>query len=279
MPRSHDGFAMMTRNRVFLLLAAALVMQSGGALAYKYHPYRWQSFPVTWYLDKSGYPGSGMSLEQLQTALTQAFDLWENAKYQGHCSAVRFAFGGTVDANGNIPDEKNVISFVSMASYPGTPDSLGDTVVITDSQNYVVEADIVFPISETRRLSVNPGAEEYDLVGIAAHQIGHFIGIDHSQVPQATMFGVFPAAGDTSWGTPESDDLQAVTDLYPGSCPEGGDSVVADAPSDRQASPDAGPGGAASRWSCRAGRSGDVLGAWVAVVFLCVWFLGRRRHA
>lgn len=193
-----------------------LVAFSGTATAYSYSGYTWGHFPITWYLDSSGYPMS-ISNNQLKDAFQYAFDAWQNAKFDGRCTAVRFKFGGMINSNGTRRDGKNVISFSFSHNYDG---SMGKTTIYHGSGNLITEADIVFPIENDINFSVAPKAWQYDLVGIAMHQIGLMLGLSNSKEQDATMYGgKWPSAGDTSWGTLADDDKQAIVMLYPANCP------------------------------------------------------------
>jgi hypothetical protein len=84
--------------------------------------------------------------------------------------------------------------------------------------NLLVEVDLVLHVRPEAPLALVPGPDEYDLLGIVLHELGHFFGLDHTDVPAATMYGTFPPAGDVSWQTLEPDDLQGITSLYPLPC-------------------------------------------------------------
>lgn len=56
-------------------------------------------------------------------------------------------------------------------------------------------------------------ASGWDLQNTLTHEIGHFIGLDHSAAPEATMFGG-AAAGETSKRSLEDDDVQGVCRSY-----------------------------------------------------------------
>ena len=278
----------MKRSLIVFVLIALLVPQM--VFAYKLHNYRWKSFPIVWYLDKKGYPIGNISLEQLQAALEQAFEAWENARYGGKCTAVRFKFGGYIDANGAKFDGKNVVSFATPEVYDAlqgvsqTPGSLGKTVVVYDSQGYVKEADIVFPVTQNKVFSLNPNKNQYDLIGIAMHQIGHMIGINHSDVPQATMFGVWPPAGDTSWRTLSDDDKAAVVALYPANCQDNHGDQGSDAVESSDSLSYTGPGGSSTnskeKWGCSVGFNGSAMGisGFLLIFVLLTILLAKRRY-
>ncbi len=208
----------MNRLKIFVVLGV-LSMCANAAMAYSYSGYKWSRFPIVWYLDNSSYPLSNISRDQLRTALQQAFDAWQNARWNGRCTAVRFQFGGFVNAKGARRDGHNVVSFAYPPVYDGAPGSMGRTLILPDTNKTIQEADIVFPISQNVQFSVDPRSWQYDLVGIAMHQIGYMIGLADSTVQDATMAGAWPHAGDTSWRTLADDDEKAIVSLYPADCP------------------------------------------------------------
>ena len=53
-----------------------------------------------------------------------------------------------------------------------------------------------------------------DVVSVAAHEVGHAIGLDHSDVPTATM-APSTQSGDRSGRTLERDDMEGACALYP----------------------------------------------------------------
>lgn len=204
------------KNIAFILV---LLGFSSTAMAYKYNGYTWKQFPVVWYLDRSGYPLSNDVNNKLQAAMQFAFDSWQTARFDGKCTSIRFGFGGIVNANGARRDGRNVISFAFSPTYNGAPGSMGKTVISPGSGKSIQEADIVFPVAQNVKFSLDPKSWEYDLVGIAMHQIGYMIGLSDSSVKDATMYRVWPRPGDTNWRTLSDDDRQAIVNLYPADCP------------------------------------------------------------
>jgi hypothetical protein len=200
-----------------LACAALALLQPSRAAAYEYHDYRWNGFPVVWYLDESSEEASGIPLADLEPLLEEAFRGWAAAEYAGTCTSILMEYGGLVDAQGVKLDNMNVISFQGDPGYPGEPRSFALTVPVY-RDHVLIEVDLVLHVRPDAPLAVDPGPDEFDLPGIVLHELGHFYGLDHTDVPAATMYGTFPPAGDVSWQTLEPDDLQGITSLYPLPC-------------------------------------------------------------
>ncbi|OMO62849.1 Peptidase M10, metallopeptidase [Corchorus capsularis] len=58
----------------------------------------------------------------------------------------------------------------------------------------------------------SPGPSEIDLESVAVHEIGHLLGLGHSQVPEAIMFPTFEAG--TTKRNLDSDDIEGIRNLY-----------------------------------------------------------------
>jgi hypothetical protein len=81
--------------------------------------------------------------------------------------------------------------------------------------NCIVDVDIMFNPS-ANFATASAGSTQYDLQSVATHEIGHLLGLDHSNIAHAVMYPY----GDTSEiGITESlstDDIVGVGHLYPG---------------------------------------------------------------
>jgi len=83
----------------------------------------------------------------------------------------------------------------------------------------ILDADIEF---NTAGIPFNlaPQPSEADLISVAVHELGHALGLDHSDNPQATMFAQY-IPGTTDLRSLHCDDHNGMTFKYPKNLPSG----------------------------------------------------------
>jgi hypothetical protein len=172
------------------------------------------------------------------TVLTNAFSTWANATAPGTSSLatnVQFSFGTASASLPNDPtlDCKNVVGFsdpnggdfptgvIAFAMITTTPSGFipGSNCPTYTTPcpiaNCIVDVDIMFNPSETFA-TASAGASQFDLQSVATHEIGHLLGLDHSNIAHAVMYPY----GDTSMigvhTALSTDDIVGVGHLYPG---------------------------------------------------------------
>lgn len=141
--------------------------------------------------------------------VSAAFASWEVVT----SSTIAFGFQGTTGAR-----ERSARDGVNLVTL-GAQESLGSgvlaaTFLTSDAAGKLVDVDIVFGrgIAFSTSVSADPGS--YDLEAIATHEVGHFLGLEHSGLSRATMVP-FSDRGDAHQRTPESDDRIGASVLYP----------------------------------------------------------------
>jgi len=134
-------------------------------------------FPVSYFVNNR--QPLDFSLQDAVDAVGRSFQAWENVE----TSQIAFQFSGTTSAKPfEFFDGHSTLGFTDDPDL-ATPGVLGATLQVIDIfSGDIVEADIFF--SERFVWSVDPNGDPnaFDFEGTATHEIGHFLGLDHSHV-------------------------------------------------------------------------------------------------
>jgi hypothetical protein len=187
------------------------------------HPLHWQSECVWYTLSSAGSDDVG-DLDALRAAVRSGFEAWN---VDG--SAVRFADGGLSECEraGYRPGKPhaNLVAWLDDEWPYGT--GHGDPFAVTSvyydtTTGEILDADVEFNgVDFTWSTGGEPGVA--DVWNTMAHEAGHVLGLDHSDVAEATMYG-FSVPGDTAKRDLHDDDLAGIRSIYPagtelGPCP------------------------------------------------------------
>jgi len=214
-------------SRTCLVLVAALAgaiagllpATRAGAYAFLYVPSsqgvarRWNldALPdgrVPWVL--SNNVGGNLSGDRAPLdVLSSAFASWEDIA----SSKIRFAFQGVVGTR-----ERNSGDGVNLLAL-GAKENLGTgvlaaTFLTSDAAGTLTDVDIVFASSVAFSTSTAADPASYDLEAIATHEIGHFVGLEHTGLARATMVP-YTDRGEIQQRTLHSDDEIGAALLYP----------------------------------------------------------------
>lgn len=225
-----------------LLLTMIAVALLSGVPAFSYLPnftspgpqmdhWDFNAFPVTWNLNPSA--GSNIDTSSGRTVadvMQASFNTWTGAP--NAVIAVSRGADTTVSAEGSSPKDMNLICFVC-SDTDFTKDSQTLAVSITTTATgpgqtsgartasfagQILKADILFNPNSNYTTDAGGACNLstcQDLQTVATHEIGHFLGLDHSAVVRAVMF---PAA--SSIQTLSYDDVAGLSLLYPKNPPD-----------------------------------------------------------
>ncbi len=167
--------------------------------------FRWAGNEIPFYIDQKGY--RGLANDALRAAFEAAFATWS----QGACRSLTFPFGGFVTRD---PGDGIYLYFVT----EDWDQSSRDAAAITETyrkDGHIPRARIGFNAVDFLWTTDATGplpADVADVQGVATHEIGHALGLDHSQVRHACMYF---SGGDAGMRHLHADDVRGLCYLYP----------------------------------------------------------------
>jgi hypothetical protein len=192
-----------TRIPLLAIAAASTFVASGVA----YTTYgKWSSPQAVFYIN----PQNGdIDAASAETAVRVGMDVWRTQTN----NAFEFVFGGRVNDTSTGYDRRNVVIFRNASN----PDSAGAVASTYSwmSGGALTDSDIIFWDGAFRFYSGVECQGGAFIEDIAAHELGHALGLQHSSAADATMYPSY------SWCSQEqrtlaSDDIAGVQSLYPG---------------------------------------------------------------
>jgi len=173
---------------------------------------RWTSLPMKFNIDQVTPPG--VTSTDQRNAVKAAYQAWSNVS----CSYYASSDLGIVSKPwGDKQDSIN--TNVWTPSWPSNygQSALGITWTSYDpSSGKIFDADTHY--NPNYSWSTAGSAYKIDVQSVATHEIGHQLGMDHSQYQDATMFYA-TGQGDTSQRSLHSDDIAGICHLYPSGQP------------------------------------------------------------
>jgi hypothetical protein len=192
-------------------------------------PDRWDltAFPITYSVNPalgSNFTGGGDPIQ----IVTASFNTWTSAPNTG----VMASRGPDTNLQRAGFDGVNLICFVctDKSSFGGTTDTLAVTITTTadavgqDTKHgtgatavgQILDVDIEFNPGVQWSTGSSVTGNQQHLQTVATHEIGHFLGLDHSAVVRAVMFPFSPNVSTTL----SYDDVAGISQLYPRNFPD-----------------------------------------------------------
>ncbi len=183
-------------------------------------PLGWAKMPIVFFIQKGGSDqikdGSDIKV------IFKSLKTWEKVP----CAELSFQFAGYLNnpTYGYRPGEKNknvILWIKSIARWPYPYDVLASTAIFwNQTTGEILDADILInDFGFDWSTSDKPEKGKYDLQNTATHEIGHLLGLDHSDDPESTMYWDSPPE-ETKKRDLNKDDIEGICQIYPKNPPK-----------------------------------------------------------
>ena len=135
------------------------------------------------------------------------------------CSEFELIYDGTTSIPGHVstgrPDGVNVIAFIDEADWIETTGAVAITIsTVIAGSGRLVDADIEFNERDFDfSIAPHPPPDRHDVMNVVAHEAGHMVGFDESDVPEATMYYA-ASLGETQKRDLSADDIEGLCTVY-----------------------------------------------------------------
>ncbi|MCB9522076.1 MAG: matrixin family metalloprotease [Myxococcales bacterium] len=182
-------------------------------------PISWPEREITWYLNEVG--SDDLGLADVEASCKASFEPWN----QESCSDLRLVYGGLTSRSDvgfrNSGSNINVVTWVEQG-WPHADGVIAVTTVTYCTQagggcpynGAILDADVEMNGEEFRFTNRAQDLVLFDVANTLTHEVGHFIGLDHTPVRLATMFASAPP-GETRKRDLHEDDVEGLCHLYP----------------------------------------------------------------
>lgn len=161
----------------------------------------WTNGAIPWRLNTSGQ-GSNKA-----AAVQASLNTWTAVPNANH----NLTYAGTTNA-GFVTDGINTILFARGNGCTGT--CLAITALVLQAGQVIVETDISF----NSRYTWNTNGSNYDTQAVCTHEVGHALGIHHTELtgtPRPTMYAAYFGTDGRTLESDDSSALQCSQSRYP----------------------------------------------------------------
>jgi len=185
------------------------------------NPLHWASSCLTYSVQVDGSPKSKLDADQVQAFVEQAFSAWKAARCPGGGSPrfeVQFQSYVSCHRREAVCDDPsknaNVVMFHDSGWLEG-PSRIGVTTPTGGTKSgLVVDADVEINAQHYSYVSDPSGMMSTSLLYVLTHELGHFLGLSHTQVSGAVMYEGLQSV-PFSRNLISADDAAAICAVYP----------------------------------------------------------------
>jgi MYXO-CTERM domain-containing protein len=185
------------------------------------NPLHWADPCLQYAVQHDGSPKSKLTRQDFEKLVAQAFAAWEGVKcpgggsprfqaqFQGYVTCdQREAVCGGVDQNVNV-------MMLHDSKWPGTAGEIGLTTPTGGTQSgLVIDTDLELNSQDFEFAPDATGVDALDITQVLTHEIGHFLGLAHSDSRGAIMSADY-ASLQLSRELLTDDDIAAICTVYP----------------------------------------------------------------
>lgn len=184
-------------------------------------PLAWPGSCVSFSIQQDGSKQRNITAAQTESVVTTAFEQWMNADCgNGKHPSITLYDKGTVSCNKQQYNQYKPNANIWMYRdgswpYQNSTDTLALTTITYNIQTGdIYDADVELNSADGDFTLPNQTPVGDDLLSIATHEAGHFLGLAHTTDPQATMYPSY-MPGETSIRTLAQDDVKGICAVYP----------------------------------------------------------------
>jgi Matrixin len=189
-------------------------------------PLKWKELPIVYRFHSEG--SSKLDASGARAAIRSAFDSWENVECPRGRTSLRFVEGSDIEKGKPLGKKQAAEKFGIYFRDDGWPyDDAEESLALTTqifgkTSGNIDYADIEINTAQVNfRLSDDEGPEKVDLQAVVTHEVGHYIGLAHSNDPDSIMVARYCASPDRCGESTDvarglsDDDRKGVCTLYP----------------------------------------------------------------
>ena len=181
------------------------------------NPLAWPGVCVGFSLQEDGT--ANLPMEQVRAAIEQSFATWSEIDCGAGTASIAFSELDDVSChateyNPGGPNANIILFQDNQWAYHGPNDTLAKTIVTFDADTgTILDADIEVNHAYNE-FTLGDDNVVYDLQSVITHELGHFVGLDHSPDLSATMYAGYDE-GSIEQRSLEFDDVDGLCAVYP----------------------------------------------------------------